>query len=119
MQYSLFLRNKIKRQLAFNGQNFEFKKVEKDSYGQTKLSDKTICIKGIFHQTESFLKSEDSEGARIVKKPQPMVLALYDECLEIDKDDEMIMSNNRYKVVGKTNLNNLNVAFDISLEVLQ
>ena len=42
MQYSLFLRNKIKRQLACNGQNFEFKKVEKDSYGQTKLSDKTI-----------------------------------------------------------------------------
>lgn len=119
MQYSLFLKNKIQRQLALNGQDFEFYKSEKDKYGQPKLSESTIKIKGIFHQTSSFLKSEDSEGARITKKPQPMIMALYEDCLNIEKDDQLMISDNKYKVVGKTNVNNLNVAFDISLEVIQ
>lgn len=117
MEYPRFLKNKIERQILMNGQTYAFRKIEKDKFGQTKISDDKVSIEGMFHQTSSFVKSQDGDGARMVSKPQPMILTLYEDGLKIEKDYLVEISGQAYKVVDKTNVNNLNVAFEISLEV--
>lgn len=119
MQMALFLANKIKRQLQLNGIDLAFVHHGLDEYGQ--VSDDatgSVVVRGLFHTTNSFVSGTDSENARLSSKPQPMVLALYDEGKEVQKDDTVQIRENAYKVVKKNDVNNLGIALDISLELL-
>lgn len=119
MQTSLFLKNKIQRQLQLNGQDLTFVRYGVDEYKQ--ISDEvkeSINIRGLFHTTNSYIKNADTEGARLVSKPQPMILALYEDGNKIQKDDEVEMQGRKYKVTASNDINNFGVAIDISLELV-
>ena len=47
-----------------------------------------------------------------------MILCLYEDGIRVGKDDKVEMQNNTYKVTGINDVNNLGVAFEISLELL-
>ena len=49
-------------------------------------------------------------------KNTPMILCLYEDGCEIDKGDIVIISDKKYSVVYKANIQNFDIAFDISLE---
>lgn len=118
MLHSKFLRNKIDRQIKQNGQEFVFIRYAKDSYHQkTDEIENEIYIKGIFHTTNAYVQSTVSEGARTVRKPQPMILTLFEAGVLIKVDDEVMISEDTYVVVSKNNINDFNEAYDISLEL--
>lgn len=118
MQMALFLECKIKRQICMNGRDLIFERYKVDKYEQVSNEiDKTVEARGIFHTTNSYIKSNDAEGARLVSKPQPMILMLYEDGSRVEKDDKVKIGNNVYKVVEKNDVNNLNIAYDISLEL--
>lgn len=117
-QTELFLKNKIKRQICINGQKFNFKKTILDEFNQKKLTDEVVEVDGIFHESVSYIKSKNSEPARLVTKPQPMILVLFEDGEKIEKDFVLEFSGNEYVVSEKHNIKGLNVAFDISLEVV-
>lgn len=119
MQISLFLENKVKRQLRLNGCDLVFVRYGTDEYKQ--VSDDvqdSISVRGLFHTTNTYIKNTNSENARLVSKPQPMVLMLYEDGNKIQKDDRVEMQGNVYKVTEKNDINNFGVAFDISLELV-
>lgn len=117
-----FLRNKIQRQINQNGGKYKFIRYEFDKYGQiTENIDEAIEIDGIFHQeiVKTSKPLSESDGARTISIPRTYILCLYEDGEKINIDDYTIISNQRYKVIDKLNLNSYNVAFEISLEMLK
>lgn len=118
MQNVLFLQNKLKRQICLNGQDLVFKKVIEDNFHQSVESEEEVVVKGIYHEAYSYAKSQDSDAARMVKKPQPMVLMLFEDGSKIEKDFSLMLGGSKYKVTAKHNVKNLDVAYDVSLELV-
>lgn len=120
MQAALFMKNKIARQIAMNGQEFRFTRNKVDDYRQ-QLDDmeEVATISGIFHEATSYVKGTNSDGGRMVSKPQPMILTLCDDNSRLlQRDDKVTIGSNVYYVVEKHDIKGLGVAYDISLEVI-
>ena len=120
MQATLFMKNKIARQIAINGQKFAFVRNKTDDYHQQLDEVKEVAtISGIFHEATSYVKGTNSDGGRMVSKPQPMILTLRDDNSRLlEKDDKVTIGSNTYYVIEKYDIKNLGVAYDISLEVI-
>lgn len=120
MIQSKFLENKIKRQIEFNGIEATFLKYKEDKYHQIIEDDyeevKFMCI---FHTTNTFVKSQVGEAAKTVSKPQPMILCLFEDGKDIQINDKLKLNDNEYIVVDKNNINEFNIAYDISLELIK
>lgn len=119
MQMTHCLANKIKRQIEMNGRMCTFIKYKKDRFGQTSSEEEgRVEAKGIFHTTNNYIKESDSEGARLISKPQPMILLMYDDGSKVSKDDTVTLGENLYRVVEKKDVNNFGIAYDVSLELV-
>jgi hypothetical protein len=118
-QMSLFLKNKIKRQIFLNGSEFAFTRYKVDKFHQvTNEVEEVIVINGLYHTTNNYIKENISDASRIVTKQQPLILTLYDEGEKIKISDIVKINGADYKVVNKNDVNNFGVAFDISLEAV-
>ena len=119
MQMALFLKNKVNRQLELNGSTYDFAHYKIDEYKQvTNEVEKTIEVVGLFHTTNAYIKESTNEGARIVSKPQPMMLMLFEDSEKLSKDDKVVIGDRVYNVVGKTDVNHFGVVCDVSLELM-
>ena len=119
IRQSLFLKNKIQRQLDCNGDDFTFKVVKEDKYHQPQESDE-VTIRGLYHETSSYLNETSSEGNiyRTIKTSQILTLmSLIEGDNNIPVGSTTKISGNTYKVTGIVNIDNLGVAADISLEL--
>lgn len=115
-----FLRNKVDRQIKINGQRFEFIRYEEDEFHQVSDEQSTIVIlEGIFHTSNSYISQNTTDGGKTFAKPTPMILTLYEQGNMIKTNDMVIIEENKYKVVRTNNINDFNVAIDISLELIQ
>ena len=113
-----FLKNKIYRQIKYNGTEYTFKRYGLDDYNQ--LSDEvteTFTFEGLFHETVKHIGLAESDGARIFNVPVSYILCLYEDGKAIKIDDQVEINEKVYRVTGKTDLNNLQIAYDISLEL--
>jgi len=126
MQVETFLRNKIKRQILWNGQEFTFQRFAQNSYYEiTDEVGQTFEIKGVFHDGGGYggmlnLELYEREGSRDFSKMKPMILCLYDDVSkEIAMDDRVEIGDNKYFVVEKNDIKNLHIAYEISLEKIQ
>ena len=116
---ALFLRHKIERHIIMNGRKFVFSIINKDKYGQTVDKEEQIEISGLFHTSSYYVKSNDSDGSRKVSKQRPMILVLFEDGKNIEKDYKVKISDKTYVVISKDNLQSLDIAYDISLEEIQ
>lgn len=124
MLTDVYFRNKIKRQIEWNGQEFVFTRYALNEYEEIDYSkvDKEFHLKGIFHEGGGYggmlnIQIYERDGARTLTKMKPMILCLYEDGKDLDMDDEVIISDYKYKVVDKNDIKNLKVAFEISLEI--
>lgn len=118
MQQTKFLANKIKRQIKTNGQTFNFKRYKVDKYHQ--VSDEIeseFSIEGIFHTTNSYVRNKGKDAATFIKKQQPMILCMFEDGNNVQINDIVSISGNDYVVNNKNNINDFDVAFDLSLEM--
>ena len=123
MQAATFLRNKIKRQILWNGQDFEFKRYAENSYHElTNDVEQTFKIKGIFHEAGGYggmlnIELYEREGSREFSKMKPMILCLYDDTSkQLELDDRVTIGDDKYFVVEKNDIKNMHIAYEISLE---
>lgn len=122
MQVEVFLRNKITRQINQNGQPLKFIRYKVNEYmEETQDVDKEFELNGIFHEGGGYggmlnIELYERDGARTITKMKPMVLCLYEDGVNLEMDDTVVISDNVYKVVAKNNVKNLNIVFDVSLE---
>lgn len=119
MMMDLFLKCRVQQQLSANGKEYIFVRYKKDKYHQiTKEPEEEIKIKGLYHTTNNYINEKDKESARMVSKPQPMILALYDDGIKIKKDDKTIIDGKEYIVVDTNNINHFCKVVDISLDLV-
>lgn len=123
MEATLFLRNKLKRHITWNGQELTFKRYVKNQYEElTDEVEQEFNLIGLFHDGGGYggmlnVELFERDGGRTTTKFKPMILALYEDANVLDVDDRVTISNETYKVVEVTNVKQLNIAVEISLEV--
>ena len=118
MQTPMFLRNKIKKQLDRNGLVYEFTRVMKDKFNQNTESGETLLIKGIYHETNSFIKLNETDAGSVQRKKSPMILTLLDEQSKLIKQGDILYINEiKYTVSGVLDIQNYGVVLDISLDM--
>ena len=111
-------RHKIEILIIRFGEHFYFYRNELDEFNEPKEKTTQIKIKGVFHETHSYVSNnvEDSTVYRI--KPIPQILTLSDENANIKIGDYVEYNKKKYVVTGTNDYNNLGIATDISLEVI-
>lgn len=118
-----FEREKVKRNILMHGCEFTFTRDEKDDFEEdTGEMVDVVTLSGLFHQQRGYISQTTAtmnDSKVIRKKPQPMILALCDEYSDLVLADDIVTYNQvEYRVTGKNNINNLGIAYDISLELI-
>lgn len=117
MKTPLFLENKITRLLNTHGLEYTFISVDKDNYNQP-VKGATLVIKGLYHESNSFITVAASDSASVQRKKSPMILTLFDSTVKMLKQGDKVKINSVwYTVSGILDVQNYGVAADISLEM--
>lgn len=117
-----FLHNKIKTQIRWNGQDFIFIRFKRDEFHQvTNEVEKEFHFKGIFHEGGGYggmlnFELYERDGARVISKLKPMIMALYEDACELVIDDQVMIGSEYYKVVAINDVKNLGFVIEISME---
>lgn len=119
MKPAKFLENKIKRQLSCNGIEYTFIRRGEDAYHQPTEEKPQIKITGIYHEKNSYISESGADSSKITSKPVPMILGLWSEISQIKNGDIVFIGSFEYQVTGVSNIQNYNIAGDISLELKQ
>ena len=116
MREYLFMQSKLKRQIDWNGQEFHFTHVGEDKYHRG--SEETdILVRGIYHQATSYKQKNSSDGTVTSTKAKPMILCMYEDGSAVSVGDKISLNDQDMFVSGVENVQELNVAIEISLEV--
>lgn len=109
----------VKRNILTHGMDFTFVHKALNEFNEPTGDQTEITVHGLFHQTRGFITKNTSDGTVSRTRPQPQVLTLVDDTSKsIQKDDIMLYCNHTYSVVGINDINNLGVALEISLEMV-
>lgn len=124
LRTAFYLKNKIKRQIEWNGREFTFTRYKQDRFHQVTDDEfEEIVIKGFYHEAGGYggmlnIELYERDGSRNPTKMKPMILCLYEDGNQLKMDDVVIISGTKYKVVDKSNVQNYDVAYDVSLEAV-
>jgi hypothetical protein len=119
MQSPKFLENKLKRQLKTNGVEYEFIGVKENAYHELVESEVKIKIKGIYHESNSYESEVISTGSVTHSKPQPMILCLLEDAIEINVGYKVEYGTKKFEVISKNDIQDYGVACDISLKEVE
>lgn len=117
-----FLKNKLMRHIAWNGQEFEVFRYGRNEYGEL---DENIIesfkFKGLFHDGGGYggmlnIEIYERDGARTMSKMKPMILCTYEDGVNITTDDWCMIGGDKFNVIDKNNVKQLGIMFEISLE---
>lgn len=110
---------KVTRALRTHGCKFTFLQPVLDQFNEPTQETKHLEILGLFHQTRGWISISTSDGTAIQSKPQPQILTpINDSSNQISQGDTLKYCGKLYKVSGIDNIGNLNIAYDISLELV-
>lgn len=113
-----FEKAKLRRILEREGVPFIFRREKVNKFKEP--SDKTeivVELKGVYHESTGYVKTETSDGGIVRKKPQPMILTEWEKAAALQVDDFTVIDGKRYSVTGVKDVKKLGVYGDISLEV--
>lgn len=116
MKAVAFELNKLRRLLRTQGRQYCFYRDELDEFNEPIGSTQTMEICAVYHTTAQQVSIVAGEGASIRTRRVPMLLALLTEGFSIQQGDFVDINGVTYKVTGVSNINNWNIAVDISLE---
>lgn len=110
---------KFQRMVQANGKEYTFLRNQVDEYGEPigALSN-VATIKGIWHESQSYVSLKKEEASTVRSKPSPQILVMAEDAKPIQQDDFIEVDGQRYLVTGKHDPTNLGIAVDISLEVV-
>lgn len=118
---------KIKREINHIGRLVKFCRLKKNKFGEldAEITDGSLlevgCAKVIYHEENSNVQLVSVEASQIKTKKIPMLLMLYDDFkkLKLKVNDIAIISGKYFLVSGCVNIQEWNIAADLSLEVLE
>lgn len=112
---------KIKRELKRSGIDYEFKRTEKNKFGESTEELKDVgTLKGLYHEQNGTIQVTTGETTQFRTKKVPMILCLYEDTasLVLQVGDIVKINGKTFKVTGVINIQEWNLISDISLEVV-
>ena len=107
----------VRRNILTHGTEFTFVHTSLNTFNEPTEGQTEIKVQGLFHQTRGYITRDTTDGTVSRTRPQPQVLTLVDDTSRsIQKDDYMLYCNQKYRVTGINDINNLGIALEISLE---
>lgn len=115
----LALKRAVQKAIEINPTKFTFVGEGSNNFGEPDASKQSeVKITGIFVDEESYTTLNVGDSGQVQKVFSPMLICLWDDsCKDIKKDDTVLVNGVTYKVLAVTNLMQLNVIAEISLEV--
>lgn len=111
---------KIKHNIDRHGTTYTFKRETLNEFKEPTGEIRTVAaLKGLFHQVRGYIDKSTTDGTIRRSKPQPAILVLAEgSAFEIQLNDFIEVKGYKYTVTGTNNINNLDIAIDISLELV-
>lgn len=110
--------HKIEREICMHGSQYTFERNILDDYGEPTGTTEVATIRGLFHISKGYINRNVSDGTVIRTKGSPMLLAKYNDTLEISQGDYIHINEKKYVVNEINNIMELDIVSDISLEVV-
>lgn len=111
--------HKVEREICLHGGQYIFNRDVLDDYGEpTEETTKVATIRGLFHISKGYASRNVSDGTITRTKGSPMLLAKYNDTLEIRQGDYIHINEKKYVVNEINNIMELGIVSDISLEVV-
>lgn len=114
-----FQLNKVRRLINAQGQLFQFVKQGSNEFGEPDGQTVSVNVKGVYHETTSYLSKSATEATTIRKKSSPMILCLWEDAQKLTHTAELSFKGKTYRVGEVKNIAEADVAADISLEEVQ
>lgn len=111
-----FMYSKVSKAIRRNGIGVVFTHVFEDKY-HNPTEEESFAITGLFHDSTSYQTKTTSEGSVMSTKPSPMFLCMYDIGSLISVGDTAVVNGKTMTVTGIDNIQEQNIALNISLEV--
>lgn len=118
MKAPRFEYNKISRLIRVNGDVYAFMRPKLNDFGEPSGEYESIEVKGVFHQTTNHITVIGADASSVQSKQSPAIFALYDAAKGIRQGDLVMINGVQYAVTGTLDVNNWNIAIDISLEAV-
>lgn len=113
---------KIRREIVRSGTTLTFKRCGRNAYGEIDIANpKRIGeVEGLYHETNSHVNVTANDATQVRSKKVPMVMCLYEdvEPLKLRVGDYTCLNGKTFLITGIVNIQEWNIAVDISLEVV-
>lgn len=110
---------KLRRELRKIGKEYEFKRIEKDKFGEPVGEPKVVGkLRGLYHEQNGYVSIVTGETTQTRSKKVPMILCLYEDAKFLKVNDRVEINSKNFKVTGIVNIQEWNLIADISLEVI-
>ena len=112
---------KVQRELKRSGIKYEFKRNEKNDFGEPVGEPKMIgTIQGLYHEQNGSIQIATGDTTQVRTKKIPMILCLYEDIasLALQVGDVVKINAKTFKVTGVINIQEWNIICDVSLEVI-
>lgn len=122
MHSAAFQLNKVRRLIKTHGRRFQFDRAGRNEFREPNGETVSHELRGVFHETQpihSHIGVETSEGSSMRQRSSPLILALWEDAVDVLNKDLVRFNNKTYRVNGITNLLEANLVADISLEEVQ
>ena len=119
MNSTHFQLNKVRRLINTDGVEFTFTRPGRNEFNEPTGTTESIKIKGVYHETTSYISKMSSDSSTVRQKPSPMILALWSEAEVLQHTDVLDYNGKSYKINGIKNVAEANIVADLSLEEIQ
>ena len=112
--------NKVRRLINTQGGWFLFIKKGKNDFGEPSDEvESTVRLRGVYHETTSYLKKSSGDAATVRAKSSPMILCLYEAAAFLDTDFMLEYRGKTYRIGEIKDVSEAGIACEISLEEIQ
>lgn len=119
MHKTAFQLNKVRRLIKTCGKVFKFSRPGANEFGEPNGETVSHSIKGVFHETTSYVSKTTADSSTTRQKSSPKVLTLWEEAKNLLHTDVLTFNEKSYRVNEIKNLAEANLVADISLEEVQ
>ena len=119
MNSALFQLNKVRRIINTQGVEFTFTRPGRNAFNEPNGTTESIKIKGVYHESTSYISKISSDSSTVRQKPSPMILTLWSAASTLQPTDMLNYNGKTYQVNGIKDICESQVIADISLEEVQ
>lgn len=114
-----FQLNKVRRLINTQGRSVVVTRQGKNKFNEPNGEAEVFNIKGVFHETTSYLSKTGSNGSTVRSKPSPMFMCLWESAESLQHTDQVLINDRTYNIGEIKNIDEANAIADISLEEVQ